>query len=321
MNLPSGEPSSVDYFSIRSTNNVLSHLFSSTGNYYCGNNLNGIFVPKNSGGYISGINGNYMIINAPTGGGVQFNNNGSEMIKIYQNSGINYIGTGSNKFIINPGEGSIISSSFHSSPNYSNNSYVISNYAYGNSYYGTNNNNSFEYTVATFTCAAGNKIHIDYYCQFGTWASGTNANNYSGQWTITIKSYAFNVYKNGVLIRNYPTTLSNPLSSSYSIAANASINSFTWMGNKSFYVDNSICTTDTVYTIKFSVSMFSANQNSNTWNSYNGSDAKFTTVVHHQILEGLLIIVLLIKDWVTSPGVSLKILVLVSIYLILFQII
>ena len=40
----SGETSYVDYFSIRSSIG-LHHIFSSTGNYYAGNNINGIIIP------------------------------------------------------------------------------------------------------------------------------------------------------------------------------------------------------------------------------------------------------------------------------------
>ena len=46
---PSNETNNVDYFSIKSTNAGLHHIFSSTGNYYAANNINGIIVPKNSG--------------------------------------------------------------------------------------------------------------------------------------------------------------------------------------------------------------------------------------------------------------------------------
>ena len=44
INIPSGETSNVDYFSIRSSIG-LHHIFSSTGNYYAGNNINGIIIP------------------------------------------------------------------------------------------------------------------------------------------------------------------------------------------------------------------------------------------------------------------------------------
>ena len=63
MSYPSAETNSVDYFSIKSTNAGLHHIFSSTGNYYAGNNINGIFIPKNSGCSINGVNGNYMTFN------------------------------------------------------------------------------------------------------------------------------------------------------------------------------------------------------------------------------------------------------------------
>ena len=197
MNLPSGEPSSVDYFSIRSTNNVLSHLFSSTGNYYCSNNINGVFVPKNSGGYISGINSNYMIINAPSNGGVQFNNNGSEMIKIYQSSGTNYIGTGSNNFILNTGGGAIISNSFHCSPNYAN-SYVI-NYNLNSTNRVTGN---YEIEIATYTVIAGNKLRFSYYTQYGNYFNVQADNSSALTVTLTITNVYSRIYKNGTMISN-----------------------------------------------------------------------------------------------------------------------
>ena len=46
MSYPSAETNNVDYFSIKSTNAMLHHCFTSTGNYYAGNNINGIINPK-----------------------------------------------------------------------------------------------------------------------------------------------------------------------------------------------------------------------------------------------------------------------------------
>ena len=96
---PSGETNNVDYFTIKSTNAGLHHCFTSTGNYYASNNINGIFIPKNSGGSITGINGNYIILNSASNGGFQYNNNNTEMLRIYKSSGTNYIGNGSNNFL------------------------------------------------------------------------------------------------------------------------------------------------------------------------------------------------------------------------------
>ena len=59
ISVPSGETNNVDYFSIRSINAGLHHIFSSTGSYYAANNINGIIIPKNSGCSIAGVNGNY----------------------------------------------------------------------------------------------------------------------------------------------------------------------------------------------------------------------------------------------------------------------
>ena len=51
------------------------------------------------------------------------------MLRIYKNyaTNINYIGNGLNSYIINTNQGSIISKSFHSSLNYSNNYNYIQN--------------------------------------------------------------------------------------------------------------------------------------------------------------------------------------------------
>ena len=130
---PTNESTPTDYFSIRATNTGNPHhSFSSTGNYYCGNN-------------------------------------------IYTTNNVNITK-------------SLIGSSIHSSPNYSN-TYNINYYSYPSPFRSNSGTYNEEFLIATYNVLAGNKIKLTYYFKYGTWFCGNNQSSFEGYYTFKITTF------------------------------------------------------------------------------------------------------------------------------------
>jgi hypothetical protein len=109
---------------------------------------------------------------------------------------------------------------------------------------------SYEIEVAKYFVKAGNKVRLYYYSQYGNYFNIQANSSSSLSVTLNIYSIYIRIYKDGTMISNSLFS-SGCYTNSYSCAASNTINQTNWSIGQTVFVDDCVCASETVYSVKY----------------------------------------------------------------------